>query len=888
MPRAADPSLFGQQLPIDHDPLSRIDYRNAKSIFDLDALLEELKRFITDFLFPAIESLTGIDLSFLLPLLKLLDLDFSSPTAFFMSVIHSFMAIPEVLLELVIGIIGQITGMTGVDLTAFLPILDFLKLDFTDPFKFLASLWAAILALPEMISGLLGPLGDVLNFIWNPVLSISAIGSFFQNLLANPTFATADSMQGFGIWNWVSDIFHGLTGGAANVLGNGTYNEMVSEPATPVAPNQVFDVTHWVRWTGVNAVGPAFQLGLQTFTDVLGSVFHNETVIDTIADPPANSVNPGHDDFVQLSGSYTVTDPAVKSVRVHLIQTQNVTSGESWWSDGGLIPTQKMAPDFIQDLVEKLFHLDINGLFDAVGLKNLENIGMIAQEKIIGLIDHFQSLMGAITGIFDGTASIDDVINQFVGLIGGFFDASWLTNIFGIPTIPTGNVAGVGGALDIGQTLQTTWDFLWSGFTLLTGSNKTVADLANAAANTSSAAQMAIDSAQEASSILAIRNNQPIYLAVDEATESTFLMSQLIGSTDPPNFGVTQSTATMGYCRITESALKGFVTWFGKGFTSITAAFISIYKVNTTTGVHTLVHSSNDVSGMIGATWSYLQYFIPANARIQAEPGEVYGIELRVTGAGTHTIAGLQMPWLPDNALIRPKRPASVRNSGTGAAPATIADASVTYSGNQPWFGFGIQLGDIPPPVFLPRTTAITAAGPFVWPIPSWANVIDVIGVGGGGGGQAGTGAVISGDGGSPGNWNSTTLLRGSHFPTNATSLTGVVGDGGPGAGLGVIIGGNGSPGLATTVASGGSTLFTASGGGGGANFVNPDGAGPGNLTYKGTTYYGGITTAGPVLGGGQGSAPGGAGPGGQGVLFLGAPGANGAPGAVWFVANQS
>lgn len=873
MPRAYDPSLNGGGLPIDHNPLSRIDYQNASSEFNLDAILQEVVTFVEQYLFPAIKQITGVDLSVFLPVFT--DLDFSSPEAFLTSFVQA-----------VALVLSNILSVDFTDPTGFLNSLTSLfggqlNLDFSSPEGFISSL----------VPALWGLLQTFISSLWSPLTGFGQIGTVIQNLLANGGFESSDSVQGFDVWNWISGIFHTPTdgsqtaGGSAMVLGNGKLQEMVSDPATPVSPGQELDLSQWVKWTGVNASGNAFQLLLDTFSDVKGTVPVTSTTVDTIANVGMASSNPSEGDFEQLAGSFTVPPTGVSSVRTHLVQTANVLSGQSYWSDASLGATQKMAPDFVDGLVEKLLHLDLFGLFDASGLKNLENIPEIAQEKITGLITTFTGLLNAVSGVSGG--GLSDIITRLENLAtGGLFDASGLGNILNIPQISNTSVSGVGTGTNIGDTMQSTWDFLWSGFSLLTGNNKTVADMANAASVTTISAQAAVDLGQENSAILAVRKNAPLYVGVDEATESTFLLSNLGGATDPLNFAVTQSTAPMGYIRISQSALKGFVSWFGKGFASISALYIDIYHVDTTTGDHTLLHNSADQSGMVGSSWAYLQYFLPSLNRIGVMPGDVLGIELRVVGAGTHTIAGLQNLWMPDNTLVRPKRLASARNAGTGAAPSTIIDASVTYSGNQPWFGFGIASGDTPAPVFLPRSAQFTTPGAYIYPLQPWMNTIDVAAVGAGGGGQGGSGAVISGDGGTPGAWTTKTLVRGVDFPSGATSLTGVVGDGGAG-GVGIVLGGVGTAGAASTVVTGSTTLVTAAGGAGGSGYVNPDGAGPGNMSYKTNTYFGGPKKAGPVLDSSPGNAPGGAGPGGQGVFILGTTGGKGAPGAVYFVGNQ-
>jgi hypothetical protein len=69
MPRAADLYLTGA-LPADHSPLDRIDFQPHKlPPFDLEAFLDGWTLFIEEYLFPLIEDLTGVDLTFLVNIL---------------------------------------------------------------------------------------------------------------------------------------------------------------------------------------------------------------------------------------------------------------------------------------------------------------------------------------------------------------------------------------------------------------------------------------------------------------------------------------------------------------------------------------------------------------------------------------------------------------------------------------------------------------------------------------------------------------------------------------------------------------------------------------------------------------------------------------------------
>jgi hypothetical protein len=69
MPRAGDAFLNGG-LNATHSPLQRIGYQATKKPLSFDDILQQIEDFVTTYLFPAIKSLTGIDLTTLLPLLN--------------------------------------------------------------------------------------------------------------------------------------------------------------------------------------------------------------------------------------------------------------------------------------------------------------------------------------------------------------------------------------------------------------------------------------------------------------------------------------------------------------------------------------------------------------------------------------------------------------------------------------------------------------------------------------------------------------------------------------------------------------------------------------------------------------------------------------------------
>lgn len=207
MPRAFDPALNGGGLPITHSPLNRMP-TSVTDNFDLQKFLEEiinaLPQAIETLLFPAIENLTGIDLSSLLPLLHLLHFDLSSPAAFIESLIAAVIALPEALIQLLVGLVDQLvnlpetlthllsglielllslttilrnlltglvtslTQLTGIDLSVFLPLLDLLNIDFSSPSALLSSLMTAVMSIPSIVA-------DIMTGIVEEIASITGI-----------------------------------------------------------------------------------------------------------------------------------------------------------------------------------------------------------------------------------------------------------------------------------------------------------------------------------------------------------------------------------------------------------------------------------------------------------------------------------------------------------------------------------------------------------------------------------------------------------------------------------------------------------------------------------------------------------------------------------------
>ena len=152
---------------------------------------------------------------------------------------------------------------------------------------------------------------------------------------------------------------------------------------------------------------------------------------------------------------------------------------------------------------------------------------------------------------------------------------------------------------------------------------------------------------------------------------------------------------------------------------------------------------------------------------------------------------------------------------------------------------------------------------------PTWANYLDVIGVGAGQAGGNGLTLGFDGQGGQAGVWNMVTWALGTDYTNTLTAVT-------------VTVNGDGS--ITATIP--GKTITFAAGSGNqsphfGSGLVK--GIGPGSFTYNGKSYTGGGNQNTP---GAAGLGPGGGGAGGNGLWFQ--KGGPGAPGGVWVRARSA
>jgi hypothetical protein len=673
-----------------------------------------------------------------------------------------------------------------------------------------------------------------------PLIPLSHIRNVQPNLLVDGSFDDENTLAGFPDWDY--DEADGKSRpGCAYTVADGTTHTLHSNPIE-VGADDTLDVEAWAKWTGLTTSAP----------------------------------NP----ITVAVASYTAAGVLIGGAPAVLTNAGG-SGGTVGWT-GGTIFTNWDVPNTAAYVVLELTVAN-TATAGTVKFDDLvvRKTGTLPQSYVTGLV-------GALGAAAQG---IQDLINQiWTGITRQVLDGPKalpdLWEVLG--DIPAFSIGGVGGLTNMADTITQTWTQLWGGFAQAIGAGgKSIADAANAAGNVASTADQAQDLAEWTNAVQGIRNNKPFDSGMDPTAVSMFPIPAATASGgEPPYLNATSASVPMAFWIAPEDAQRGSIQWLGKGNANITALYIDVYRLNTTTGAATLIHTSPDQFPKLTAGLKLIRYDMATADRIAVAHADVLGFAWRVTGTGTHQVAMRYGLATGDTTQV-PQRPSAVR---TGTLVGNMAAGAVPYGGDVPWVAFGIVTGDVAPPFFNPRTTEFATPGAGqVYDIPTWANYLDIVLIGGGGGGRGGNGGnTIAGQGGFAGQWRTETLVRGVDFPANASQVILDIGTGGN-------AGGKEQAGQAGTVTVrraivGGKAVLTAPAGNGGQVEDNNLSAGgsPGDITFGGKPYVGGIGGVGGRPGS-NASAPGAGGGGGYGGIYtVGYAGGNGGRGGGWVTARAT
>lgn len=687
--------------------------------------------------------------------------------------------------------------------------------------------WALKLLGPDSplnASNLFGSINDAVLHL----IPLSSISLFQPNLLTAPAFDFVENVLGAAGFAAPWDGTVGRTTlGSSTMTGDGAHQWIQSNPVR-VAEGDPLTVSVWAKWLGLDFTGTPFELQIARY---LGDTL---VTVDNVAAPTSPGANQSA--WTQLTSSYTVPS-GCDTVRVQFHLFDTVTAGQVWFDDADLHKSGLLKMAWTQGLPEAI----------QAGIQALQD-----------LIDTIWQAITRLTGVDKLLADITDALQNFPNL----------------------NVLPYGGGINIGESLQATWDSLVSGSVGTTGVGSVLSDLNLIGFLTNSRAKLG----EYAYDILSVRNNKPQDQGFLPTSESNFPLSLVGFQGTAPTLPITATSSLMTVHTIGENVYKAAVGWYGYFTGTITDFRVNIWKMDVVTGALTLVHNSTNQSALLSNVSSpppHVVYPLPAPLPVTAS--DVYLIERALSGSGTYNIVG-ESTWIGNHPSIFPKNWAATRSAGAGSISlgTVISGGSVVPSSSVPWTEFAKD-PIATSAVFLPHSPepwTFSTPGTGSLAIPSWCTHIDRVAVGAGGGGE-GCG-LLWGEGGHAGSWAGDRLQRGVDIPMGTTSLNWAVDYGGGGGGG---IGADGDAGGASIVSgTGASTLIAFGGVGGSAQNADYTGKSPGSFEFppgSGIFYVGGAVAASPYSNGN----PAGGGGAGSGLQFVNA--GTGAPGRVWIVFRQ-
>lgn len=427
-----------------------------------------------------------------------------------------------------------------------------------------------------------------------------------------------------------------------------------------VEEGQPLDTSIDVKYSGiVSGAGQTIRYVLETFTTDNGSGTATPVIVGAVSNPAGTITTP-----VTLGDTSWDIPAGVKSVRPALEGDELVTAGTVFWLNTPELykklagPLSEGLPKAIQDRID-----DFQGLLSDLLTDPAAVLGTITQSMVAGLGD-LNTLTNQIRDILAGL--VVTPINSTVAAIKDWF-ASVLgktQNLTTGGTLPPTSVSGVGGAPNIGQAIEDTWNKFWDGINRTVGSTgKTTADVLTAAtqvADTADSAQTSADSAQSAantiSEIIAIPHTVPLWQG-GLADDVSFPIAQVDGTAASTLNKLYLIPVTTQQDRA-YTALK-----FGLTGTSMTNFYVGIYYMDPTTGDISKILDCGDVKSSLTST--YNQQMITLPAALGATRGDTYFVGLLQVG-GT---AGAFHRW------------SNTTNFSTGLYPQFIGEeASGTFS----------------------------------------------------------------------------------------------------------------------------------------------------------------------------------------------------------------
>lgn len=291
-----------------------------------DAVLEGITA-----LFARIEAATGVDLAVLLPIFA--PLNFSSPAAFFQSLVDHILAVPAAIGSIISNVLDGILSIPE----HLLQLLNKLR---------------------EFFLGTNSPLNarNIIGLLqsWNlPFLPISSLTNKQPNLFVAPAFTDADSINPIDEMNgWSHDATDGRTNlGCARVDILPGLEQIIQSVPIPVAEDQEVKVEVYLKWAGLAYTGTnPITVDLVRFDDAGFEV--GKTTLASLATPATSS---GTDWFKIDCPKYTIPDDTTTQIVIQFRARDTTSAGYIKWDDAKIQKVNSNIPqNWILNLVPDL------------------------------------------------------------------------------------------------------------------------------------------------------------------------------------------------------------------------------------------------------------------------------------------------------------------------------------------------------------------------------------------------------------------------------------------------------------------------------------------------------------------------------------------------------
>lgn len=393
MPRAVD----RYQLEAEGDP--------TRSGTEFHLLMDQR---LTEMWGQIMEQVVGNSLEGVMDLIKeITGLDFSSPEAFVSSLIQLVTTGGPALefAESILDLLGSFVGIPNLG--------DFLQeiagalegIDISSPGAIIQTIIGVIANSPL---NALNIFGNLPSYLLGEVPA-SALGSASPNLLSNPGFEGAISMDDEGGWVWDATTGH-TSNGCAKTTANSTLKALQSN-GIAVTPNQQIDLSVWVQTTSYVGTGTPIKLGVRTYSS--GSVVDTSTLAQRAATPS----------WTEMSGTYTVPASGVDSIRMRLIVDTTATGGDVRFDDAevrkpGNGPFDGLLSLFGLSSLEEFLDLDPDSVWSLVVTTILNPLSLLEDNVIRDFVKQFLDTLTSVVRLipFVGDDIADSLDNFADGM----------------------------------------------------------------------------------------------------------------------------------------------------------------------------------------------------------------------------------------------------------------------------------------------------------------------------------------------------------------------------------------------------------------------------------------------------------------------------------------